>query len=167
MSNGPPPGCPDTSVPLDNAGFRTMWAPAFDDTTKYPDATVTWWLCQAQNVIDPCAWGQMYQKGQGSWVAHELAMLASAAAQAAGGNPTGIGGIVSSKSVGPVSVSYDTQIGTEKDAGYYNYTIYGRQYIHWARLLGMGPIQVGAVTIPPFGTARSWLGPIPLPGVFG
>jgi hypothetical protein len=158
MSNGngcaPPP-------PLTADQFRAMF-PEFNDPVAYPDATIEMWISLCP--IDPCIWGSMYNLGQGLWTAHELKKFGPA-------NGTGglaqKGGPVQSKSVGPVSVSYDLTLGKEEGAGSYNNTIYGQQFIHWARLLGMGPIQVGAVTIPPYGTARSWLGPPPFPGVFG
>jgi hypothetical protein len=159
VSNGN--GC----TPLTPVTFRAMF-PAFDPTI-YPDATVQIWLDLGQNFVDCCLWGNLYQFGQGLWAAHELAKMQIAATAAAGGNPSGISGIMNSKSVGPVSVGYDTSIGTEPDAGQYNLTIYGRQYIHFARLMGIGPIQVGAASDPPPFSGPAWPGPPPWPGWFG
>src|SRR5215831_17482671 len=122
---GPPPAPPPP--PLDPTTFRAM-VPAFADVGSYPDATIQLWLDLAP--VDPCLWGQWYQLGQGLWAAHELAKFGPAGASA--GNPTGLGGPIASKSVGPVSVSYDTGIGAEEGAGQYNLTMYGRQFIHYA-----------------------------------
>ena len=150
-------------APLTADQFRALF-PAFVDPVAYPDTAIDWWLSMAP--VDPCLWGNWYQLGQGLWTAHELGKFGPANAPPAGG-ATGLSGPMQSKSVGPVSVSFDTSIGAEAGAGQYNSTLYGRQFIHYARLIGMGPIQVGAVTIPPYGTSNTWLGPPPIPGWFG
>lgn len=151
--------------------FRTAFA-AFADTATYPDATVEAWLALGQGMVND-AWGQFCQLGIMLWAAHELAKMQEAAQQAAGGNPSGVGGIVQSKSVGPVSVSYDTQLGQEEGAGQYNLTIYGRQYWQLAQIFGMGPIQftllgpswpVGGGFA---GRWSAWPGPWPFPGPAG
>lgn len=155
------------------ADFRTAF-PAFADDTIYPDAMVAAWLDLGQGMVND-AWGQFCQLGIMLWAAHELAKMQEAAQQAAGGNPSGVGGIVQSKSVGPVSVSYDTQLGQEEGAGQYNLTIYGRQYWQLAQLFGMGPIQhtllgpswrVGG-GFAGIGTWTAWPGPWPFPGPAG
>jgi hypothetical protein len=164
MTNGTlPPASSTPQPPLTSDQFRAIFSPTFSDPVAYPDATIDWWLSMAP--VDPCIWGQWYQLGQGLWTAHELAKLGPVNADI--GGQTGLSLVVSSKGVGPVSVSYDNSLGAEEGAGQYNMTIYGRQYIHYARLMGAGPIQVGAVTIPPYGTNFSWLGPPPIPGWFG
>jgi hypothetical protein len=155
--------CCTPQDPLTVAQFRALF-PAFADPAAYPDLAVQFWLDNAP--VDPCIWGQWYQMGQALWTAHELAKFGPANAAPAGG-VTGLSGPINSKSVGPVSVGYDTSIGAEEGAGQYNLTMYGRQFIHYARLVGMGPIQVGAVTVPPYGTSHSWVGPPPIPGWFG
>jgi hypothetical protein len=154
-----------TCTPLTPATFRAMFT-AFTDATIYPDATVQVWLDLGAALIDCCSWGSFYQMGQGLWTAHELAKMQMAALQGTG-NPSGVSGIVNNKSVGPVSVGYDTQIGIEEGAGQYNLTIYGRQYYHFAQLFGMGPIQVNTVIYPPAGSGPAWPGPWPYPGWFG
>lgn len=157
---------PPLPYPLDLATFRTAFT-AFADTSLYPDASVQMWLDTGAQFVN-CNWGPLQGYGQGLWAAHEIAKLAQAASQAASGNPGGVGGIVQSKSVGPVSVSYDTQLGTEGEAaGQYNLTIYGRQYWHYVRLFGMGAIQVGAASAAPFGSGIGWIGPPPWPGWLG
>ena len=167
MSNGTV-GCPTAPLPypLDLETFRTAF-PAFADTTTFPDAGVQLWLDMGCSMVNSC-WGPMAGTGQGWWAAHELAKGATAAAQAASGNFSGIAGVVASKSVGPVSVSYDTKLGSEPEAaGNYNGTVYGRQYFHMAQLYGTGPLQIGAASCPPWGSSPSgaWTGP-PL-GWFG
>jgi hypothetical protein len=155
----------DPSIPLTVDEFRLL-CPEFKDPVQYPDETIAFWLSICP--IDYETWGPMYNFGQAMFVAHELKKFGAADGQppglAAGGS-----GIVSSKSVGPVSVSYDTALGSEEDAGMWNGSWYGRQFIHFARLMGMGPIQVGAVSPHPFGAGAqsAWRGPPPFPGWFG
>jgi hypothetical protein len=146
---------------LSAAQFRIMF-PAFSDPAAYPDATIEFWIGLAP--CDPDIWNGYYQLGQGLWAAHEMMKFGSVPGSG-GPGASGIGPMTS-KSVGPVSVGYDANVGSEDGAGSYNSTIYGRQFYHWAKLLGMGPIQVGAVTVPPYGTGSTWLGPPPIPGWF-
>jgi hypothetical protein len=87
-------------------------------------------------------WGQFYNTGLRLYVAHNLALERQAARQAAsGGAPMG-SGVISGRSVGPASVSYDTQFGSENDGGNYNLTTYGSRFLRYLRMAGMGPVQV-------------------------
>ncbi|MBX9696911.1 MAG: DUF4054 domain-containing protein [Alphaproteobacteria bacterium] len=47
-----------------------------------------------------------------------------------------------SKSVGGVSVGYDSTAQSEKDAGWWNRTTYGQQFIRLVRIFGAGAIQL-------------------------
>lgn len=122
---------------MDEKTFRTIF-PEFAEATIYPSAAINFWLQAAANQININAWGKSYAQGMGLYVAHQLSV--------AGGNKKGgiqgAGGVVASKSVGGVSVSYDTASSSEKDAGYWNLTNYGRQYWRLARLFGAGVIQL-------------------------
>jgi hypothetical protein len=152
--------CPQQPLPypLDLATFRTMWT-AFADPTAYSDATVQVWLDIGCNMVN-CNWGPAAGFGQGLFAAHELAKFAQAAQQAASGNLSGISGPPQSKSVGPVSVSYDLRLGYDEAAGPYNNTIYGQQYFRLAQLYGTGPLQIGAASLPtPWGSGIGWTGP--------
>ena len=119
--------------------FRTIM-PAFSDEAKYNDATSAYWINQATTmpVIDPIRWGQFYNMGIGLWVAHILTM------GNAQRNMSGYGsGVPASKSVNGVSISYDTTLGQEANAGFYGLTPYGNMFLHYLRMAGAGPIQVG------------------------
>jgi hypothetical protein len=105
------------------------------------------------------------------WVAHQLVLEKQAVAQAAaGGNPGTAIGVISSKSVNGVSVSYDISAITDNEGGYYNQTIFGLRYWRLARVRGAGPIQLGIGRAPPFlffnnwgltGSFNAWAGPYP------
>jgi len=156
---------PGWDQPLTTTQFRAMFA-EFSDTTKFPDPMIQVWLDQAP--VDPCVWQDRYQLGQGLWAAHELKKFGPGGLTSGGPN-SGVGGIVSNKAVGPVSVGYDNSIGEEDGAGSYNLTIYGRQFWSILRLLPIGPIQVGPAAPPLYplaggGGGGAWIGPWPFPG---
>lgn len=127
---------------MDNVQFRKVF-PEFSDIDRYPDAQLTFWATLATAQVDACRWDTMATLGIQLYVAHEITLAASNASSGrVGGPPGGVSGPVQSKAVGSVNVSYDTQQIAEKDAGYWNLTNYGRQFIRLARLFGSGVIQL-------------------------
>lgn len=150
---------------LDAAQFRTDF-PEFTDTTAYPDSLINFWLALAGKLLNPLRWGDMLTAGQELFIAHNIVLEARAKLAAdKGGIPGASLGVQSSKSVGPVSVSYDTASALEEGAGHWNLTIYGTRYIRLARMLGAGPVQVGAGGIGPnLSSAGAWPGPYTGPG---
>lgn len=107
------------------------------------------------------------------FVAHNLVLeKRSQDASGVGGNPGEVKGPTSSKSVGPVSISYDAASAAEEAGGYWNGTVYGTRFLRLARQKGMGPVQIGIGYVPPysvgsfvgfFGSAGAWPGPYPFP----
>ncbi|KAA6459632.1 DUF4054 domain-containing protein [Acidobacteria bacterium AB60] len=116
-----------------------------------------------------CAWGTaspgtdpsqytQYDIGMELVIAHFLARATiRARAVAAGGTPVAKG-VVSSESAGPVSVNYDTAVSTEADAGHWNETDYGREYVQMARLMGAGPSQASPCPNPNPLNGPAWSG---------
>jgi hypothetical protein len=120
------------------------------------------WGPPAVNPTDPSQYTQ-YDFGMELIIAHFLALAAfRAKAAAAGGPPLGRG-VISSESAGPNTVSYDIASATEEDAGHWNLTDYGRDFIQQARLIGAAPTQAspGAQCGPNNGPA--WSGNWPSP----
>lgn len=77
------------------------------------------------------------------YTAHEITLAAqSQKAGNIGGTPGQQAGPLTSKTVGPITAQYDAQSTTEKDAGYWNLTTYGKQFIRLARIFGSGMVQV-------------------------
>lgn len=128
---------------MDNAQFRKDF-PEFADPVKYPDSQITFWGSVAEKLVSLDAWGiDMRPTGVELYVAHEITLAGqNSAAGANGGVPGSSGGIASSKTVGSVSVSYDSANTSEKDAGWWNLTTYGKQYIRLARMFGAGCMQL-------------------------
>ena len=85
----------------------------------------------------------MFNQGLELFTAHNIVLAASnKTASASGSVPGQAGGVVSAKKVGSVGVNYDTVSAMELDAGHWNQTTYGRQYIRLARLIGQGCVQL-------------------------
>lgn len=124
------------------ADFRAEF-PEFSDTVAYPDAQLNFWASIAEKQVVQSIWTTLYTFGVKLYVAHEITMATQNVKTAAvGGAPGQSGGIASSKAVGAVNVSYDPNTTTERDAGWWNMTNYGKQFIRLARMFGAGVIQL-------------------------
>lgn len=145
--------------------------PEFNDTATYPDSGITYWINLAYLLMDPGRWGNLLDPGAEQFVAHNLVLEAQAQAASNNGATPGTsqGGVVSSKSAGGVSISYDTSSAIELDAGHWNMTIYGRRYIRLARMIGAGPVIIASPGASPLlgGSSGGWSGPDVYPGWLG
>jgi hypothetical protein len=132
--------------------------PEFSNTTTFPVSSINYWIAIAGLMLtNTVRWGLGSATASSPpttrldfatelFVAHNLSLEAqatpSAAALAAGATPGLTPGILSSKSVGPVSAGYDTSAGINPDDGQWNLTIYGIRFIRLAKASALGPIQV-------------------------
>lgn len=150
------------------ASFRQDF-PEFDDSSLYPDSGITYYLNLAGLLLNVQRWSTILDFGTAMFVAHNLVLERKAQAEAENGAPPGVStGPVSSKSVDKVSISYDTTAGLDEGAGHWNETIYGKRFIHLARMIGTGPLQIGiGCSNNPLSSANAWAGPYPYPGWFG
>jgi hypothetical protein len=124
------------------ANFRSSF-PEFCDPGKYPNQLIEFWAKIAKDVVADDKFGDTAEEVTELFIAHNLVLQSqSRTAAAAGGAPGGSSGVISSKSVGSVSVSYDTTAGSERNAGHFNQTVYGRQFIYLSRLYGAGAVQI-------------------------
>lgn len=124
------------------ATFRAAF-PEFTDITRYPDGMLNFWAGLATAQVNVNRWGSQADNGIMLYVAHEITLAAqNQKAGVIGGVPGGASGPTNSKTVGSVTVSYDTQQTAEKDAGWWNLTIYGKQFIRLARIFGAGVVQL-------------------------
>lgn len=127
---------------MDIARFRSS-LPEFADIVRYPDSQLEFWATFAEHQVDCRRWKHQTYMGVFLYVAHEITIAASNQRSAnIGGPPGGLSGPANSKTVGSVTVAYDTQQTAEKDAGYWNLTTYGKKFIHLARIFGVGTVQV-------------------------
>lgn len=127
---------------MDITAFRANF-PEFTDTAVYPDAQITFWATIAEEQVVKTIWGDLYTFGTQLYVAHEITLASqNVSVAAAGGMPGQNEGIANQKTVGNVSASYDSASNSEKDAGWWNMTNYGKQFIRLVRIFGAGCIQI-------------------------
>lgn len=127
---------------MDKAAFRARFT-EFANTTNYPDAMLDSWALVAEQLLPSDIWGDTWTFGVQLYVAHEITIERQNAATAANGGVPGLaGGVQASKTVGAASVSYDTNNASEKNAGWWNLTTYGRQLYRLIRIFGAGCVQL-------------------------
>lgn len=127
--------------------------PEFADAARYPDSQITRWLALGGTLLSAEAWGDLRDYGLELYTAHQLTLWRRNADTAATGGAVGQGGgLVSSKAVDKVSVSYDTGATTIAGMGDLNLTTYGVQFARLSRQIGMGApsmVSGGAVATYP------------------
>lgn len=124
------------------ADFRTIY-PEFADMGIYPDALILGWAAIATAQVNAQYWRSQTALGVNLYVAHEITLEAqSMKAADVGGVPGNQSGPANSKTVGSVTVAYDTAQAAEKDAGWWNLTVYGKQFYRLARIFGAGCVQL-------------------------
>jgi len=125
------------------AEFRTNF-PEFTDSTRYPDAQIQFYLTLGSKLLTDARWvtSDLLDYGLQLYVAHQVSLAAQRVASAAAGGQIGVAGVTSGKAVDKVSVSYDTSAVLEKDAGHWNLTPYGLQFINLVRMAGSGGYQL-------------------------
>lgn len=126
------------------ATFRGSF-PAFANMTTYPDPVVNFWIGFALKFLDPGRWGEAIDYGIMLFVAHNLSLEFNAnAAAKKGQNPGFVTGPVTSGSVDKVSYSRDVSSALDSKNGHWNLSIYGLRYIQLVKMMGAGPVYVGA-----------------------
>jgi len=113
--------------------------PEFNDPAKYPPARIQMYLTLAGTRVSECMWGDVYSTGLALFAAHYLATLGSAVGATGAGSVTGE---VASKKVGDVQVTYATTSNRSNDAGWWNSTMYGRQWWDLFSSFGAGVVQL-------------------------
>ena len=106
--------------------------PEFGNQSEYPVPVINYYLALAGILLNQSRWGcpsatatnpptTLIDMATELFVAHHIAIEYRAQRAAAAGAPPGDAtGPVASKSVGPISVSYDTGAAANKDAGHWN-----------------------------------------------
>lgn len=126
------------------AQFRTDY-PEFADTTQYTDSSINYWINVAGLLLNAQRWGNALDLGTELFIAHHIAIeTLNQQTAGVGGIPGLSKGAVSAESVDKVSLSYDVNSTIELNAGHWNLTTFGTRFIHLARMMGAGPVQIGA-----------------------
>jgi hypothetical protein len=126
------------------ASFRGAF-PAFANMATYTDPQVNFWITFALHFLNADRWADTIDYGVMLFVAHNLSLEFNANQSAKRGqNPGFVTGPVTSGSVDKVSYSRDVTSAMEDKAGHWNLSVYGLRYIRLAKMMGAGPVQVGA-----------------------
>lgn len=129
---------------MDITQFRLDY-PDFKDADVYTDSMCTYWSTLAEKLHSPSVFGNVYTEVIEVYTAHCLTVQESNIQDSQSGNAPGQeAGAVSSKTVGSVSLAYETAATMELDGGWFNLSKYGRQYLQLAKMFGCG----GMVSIP-------------------
>ena len=114
--------------------------PEFGNTARFPPTQISFWLNQAYAQLDACRWDTALDYGAQLFAAHNL-VLSDRAAQAAAKDAS-IGDAanpVQTKTVGGVTVTFDTTAGSIEGAGQWNATSYGQRFYALMRGISAGP----------------------------
>ena len=115
--------------------------PEFSDVTDYPDARIQTFITKGEGELSEGQWGDQYNEGLLAFTAHFLARSTSTARS---GGSVGSIGPIASKSVGDVSVSFASVVGSNPSAqeSFWNSTPYGQEYWRLITLFGVGMLAV-------------------------
>lgn len=128
--------------PLTPTTFRSQF-PVFINSAIYSERQVQFYIDMATKLLKADRWGTMLKEGYALFVAHFLA-LDRLASSGAPGSPPGLAvGVINQGTVDKVSYGRDVASVMEDGAGHWGMSIYGLQYIRFARMMGTGPIQIG------------------------
>ena len=145
------------------ASFRTSF-PEFKSTTVYTDASITFWIGLAYQLLGP-QWSTLLDYGVQLFVAHNLTLqFASNKAGASGQSPGQIQGPQTAGSVDKVSYSRNPGLVMNPKNGHWNLSTYGLRYIQLVKMVGAGPVHVGAAADTSGG---AWAGPLGFPNAGG
>lgn len=122
--------------------FRQAF-PEFVDPAAYTDAAMNFWAGIAGKLLPADRWDDMLDSATQLFVAHHLVVgVRNQMTADAGGVPGEVKGVLASKTVDKVSMSYDTKSVGLEDAGFWNASIYGVRFLQLARMFGAGGIQL-------------------------
>ncbi|VXD05814.1 conserved hypothetical protein [Enterobacterales bacterium 8AC] len=124
------------------AQFRADF-PQFSNEVTFPDVQVQFRLNLADKLLDENIFDDVFPYAVELFVAHYMALQAADNRAAAIGGAGGANsGVVSSKSVDKVSVSYDSSATLNPNAGFWNNTRYGSEFYELLMLFGAGGRQL-------------------------
>lgn len=127
---------------LDELSFRESM-PMFADVSLYPSAQFNFYLNMGKKLLPESRWDDLLDEGLTFYVAHYLTLYQrSMLASDVGGDVGKVVGNETSKSVDSVSKSMDVSSVSLTDAGHWNQTTFGIQFLQLARMIGAGGIQL-------------------------
>lgn len=128
--------------------FRANF-PEFTSTSVYSDSMINMWMMWAATFLSQRRWRQALDLGVQLYVAHQIVMQGLSTAEGGNGAPPGMTvGPISSKTVGELTIAYDTALGADAEDGPWSSTRYGTMFVKLARQMGSGPIQTPPGRVP-------------------
>jgi Protein of unknown function (DUF4054) len=116
--------------------------PEFKSAIVYPDTMVSLWLNFAYLLLSSRRWRQALDMGAQLYTAHQITLQGLSTAEGANGAPPGMAqGPISAKTVGELTINYDTAMGGTAEDGSWAQTRYGTFFVKLARQFGSGPVQ--------------------------
>lgn len=138
--------------------FRQNY-PEFENADRFPDGAITYYKTIAGLLLNANRFQDMLDVATELFIAHNISIERRAQDEALrGGQPGVTTGPVTSKSVGPISVSYSVDAGIQLGAGHWNTTIYGLRFAELVSIFGAGPVQVNIGCGPSY-SGPAWYGP--------
>lgn len=132
-----------TTQPAITVNYFRQLLPEFSDSSIFVDEVIEQWLLIASQLLKEERWRTMYSMGIALFTAHQVSLQRQAMITAQRGGVPGFGlGVVASKSVNGVSISYNNMLNVLKDGGDWNLTTYGVRFLSFARMFGSGGFQV-------------------------
>lgn len=127
---------------LTESSFRESM-PMFADVNAYPSSQFNFYLNYGVKLLPEKRWDDLLDEGLTFFVAHYLTLYKRTMSAALIGADTGkVVGNETSKSVDSVSKSMDVSGVTLDDAGQWNQTTWGIQFLQLARMVGAGGVQL-------------------------
>jgi hypothetical protein len=112
------------------AAFRLAF-PEFENDGIYEDSAINSLLTLATARLKAELWDDSLDQGIGLFVAHYLILNKKQFT-----NNGATTAVITSKTVGPITISYDPSWSVTKNGGHWNLTGYGQQFIYLARMVG-------------------------------
>lgn len=126
------------------AQFRIDF-PEFASEVKFPDDQITFWEGIGEARLNITRWNNanLLLQGLELFTAHQVSVWRMNMDSSNADNPPGTeAGLLSGFTAGSVSANVDTSATIEADAGNYNLTSYGREFLRLARIIGIGGAQL-------------------------
>lgn len=131
--------------------------PAFKDPLAFTPEQINFYLTLGYKMHNAERWGDLLDFGVQLWTAHSLSMDA---ASARAGDVGAMTGNVTSMSADGVSWSRDFGSVVDPAAGHWNLSTYGVRWRDMMRMMGAGPVYVGAPSLmEAYLSGGGWPGP--------
>lgn len=123
--------------------FRDYFGNVFSDAARYPDTAIMSQMEEAAIEVRPCIFGRYYKRALFYLTAHFLTLFTQAqdavAVDASGASAANAKGVISSVSVGDLSLSQEMpEYSSSSDDRFLASTIYGQEFIRIRNKMGRG-----------------------------